>query len=79
MQSRASWLFPLMVLAAAAAIAFGALGILAITDRAPTLSLPSHPLNKASTSQPVIVTTMDEKLEATQSTAAPPGNAGARP
>jgi len=45
-----------MVFAAAAAIAFGALGILAITDRAPTLTLPSHPLNKTAASQPVVMT-----------------------
>ncbi len=52
-----------MVLAAAAAIAFGALGILAITDRAPRLTFPSHPLNKAMPSQPVVMTSVDSKLE----------------
>ncbi len=57
MQSRTSWLFPIMVLAAAAAIAFGALGILAITDRAPMVSFPANPLNTTSAATQVIADT----------------------
>jgi len=52
-----------MVIAAAAVIAFGALGILAITDRAPNITFPPNPMSRAASSQHVIVTVGDMKSE----------------
>jgi hypothetical protein len=51
-----------MVIAAAAVIAFGALGILAITDRAPSVTFPPNPIRAASP-QHVVVTTGEAKSE----------------
>ncbi len=56
MQPRTSWLFPIMVLAAAAAIAFSAFGILAITHRAPKLNFPANPLNGTAAARHVVAT-----------------------
>ncbi|MCC7546447.1 MAG: hypothetical protein IT532_01640 [Burkholderiales bacterium] len=71
MQPRTSWLFPLMVFAAAAAIAFGALGILAITDRAPALTFPSHPLNRSASPQQIMATTSNGQAGGEVAPAAP--------
>lgn len=53
-----------MVIAAAAVIAFGALGILAITDRAPNVTFPPNPMSRAASLQHVVVTTGEAKPEA---------------
>lgn len=63
MHSRNSYLFPLMVLAAASVIAFGCFGILAITGR--TFSDTSHPQNQGGT------TAVSSKLVASSSEAKP--------
>jgi len=73
-------LFPLMVLAAAAAIAFGALGILAITGRAPTIDFPPNPLNRSPSVQRVVATTNESKPigEAASTPASHAATGGAR-
>lgn len=63
MHSRNSYLFPLMVLAAASVIAFGCFGILAITGR--TSGDTSHPHNQGGT------TAVSSKLVASSSEAKP--------
>lgn len=52
-----------MVIAAAAVIAFGALGILAITDRAPNVTFPPNPMSRAVSPQHVVVTVGETKSE----------------
>ena len=53
-----------MVIAAAVVIAFGALGMLAITDRVPNATLPPKLMSGAASPQHVVVTTSEAKSEA---------------
>jgi hypothetical protein len=49
MQRRQGWLFPMMVVAAAAMIAFGCIGIAGITGRLPLAPPATGPLDGAQT------------------------------
>jgi len=63
-----------MVIAAAAVIAFGALGMLAITDRAPNLTLPPKLMSGAASPHHVVVTSSEAKSGAMSERKDPLGN-----
>jgi hypothetical protein len=81
MQRRQGWLFPMMVVAAAAMIAFGCIGIAAITGRLPLAPPPSGPLDSVQTKPSTLFASESALQDSTA--AAPshdPGTAlGARP
>jgi hypothetical protein len=77
MQRRQGWLFPMMVVAAAAVIAFGCIGIAAITGRLPLAPPAGGPLDSAQTNPSTLFTAERPLQDA--SAAAPVHDSGSAP
>jgi hypothetical protein len=78
MQRQQGWLFPMMVVAAAAMIAFGCIGIAGITGRLPLAPPASGPLDSAQAKPSTVFTA--ERAVQDSSAAAPAHDSGsARP
>ncbi len=77
MQRRQGWLFPMMVVAAAAVIAFGCIGIAAITGRLPLAPPGRGPLDSAQTDPSALFTA--ERALQDSSAAAPVHDSGSAP